>query len=213
MATPSLEAFVNDLIEQKLRQMQTAYPAEVIDYDSSTSVATVKPLFIEAWRGPNDERLSETIEEDEDAYVENVLVMHPRTSAFRISLPVAAGDTGLVVCTKFSLDRFRSGSGMADPGDLRKFGTSGSVFFPVNLYVDSDPLDASDDDAFVTISQGGTAQFVALANLVNAELSAIDTTIASIVFTVDTGDGTGDVGSVVTPYSAGTVDSATLKAD
>lgn len=211
MATPTLEAHINDLIDQRLRSMQTAYPAEVISYDSATSTATIKPLFIEAWRGPGDERLVETIEEDEDAYVENVLVMHPRTAAFRIALPVAPGDTGLALCTKYSLDRFRSGGGMSDPGDLRKFGMSGSVFFPVNLYTSD--LDASDDDAFVTISQGGTAQFVALANLVNTQLGNIETTFGSIVFTVDTGDGSGTVGTIGTPYSAGDVDGATLKAD
>jgi len=58
--------------------------------------------------------------------------------------------------TKYSLDRFRDNGTMSDPGDLRKFTMSGSVFFPVNLYVDTDPLDASNDDSVVTISAGGT---------------------------------------------------------
>lgn len=213
MATPSLQAYVNDLIDQRLRQMQTSYPAEVISYDSSTSTVTVKPLFIETWRGPDDERIEETIENVEDSYVQNVLVMFPRAGNFRVSLPIAAGDTGLVVVTKYSLDAFRSGAGQSDPGDLRKFSMSGSVFFPVNLSTDSDALDASNDDAVVTISAGGTPEFVALANLVKSELDAIDTTIKSIVFTADTSDGTGTPGTVGTAYNAGAVAATTLKAE
>lgn len=213
MATPSLAAFVNDLIDQRLRQMQTSYPAEVVSYDSATSTATVKPLFIETWRGRDGSRTSETIENEEDSYVENVLVAFPRAGDFRVSLPIAAGDTGLVVATKYSLDRFRSGAGQSDPGDLRLFGMSGSVFFPVNLTTTARALDASDDDSVVTISEGGTAQFVALANLVARELSNIETTINSIVFTVDTSDGSGAVGSVGIPYTPGSVAASKLKAE
>lgn len=211
--TPTLESYINDLIEQKLRQMQTSYPAEVVSYDSATSTATIKPLFIETWRGRDDERVSETIENDEDAHVENVLVMFPRTNTFRVALPLSPGDTGLAVVTKFSLDRFREGGGMSDPGDLHKFGMSGSVFFPVNLYADGDALDASDDDTVVTISAGGTPEFIALANLVKAELDKIETTFGSIVFTVDTGDGTGTVGVIGTAYTASEVAATTLKAE
>ena len=215
MTTPSLEAHINDLIDQRLRQMQTAYPAEVIAYNSATSLATIKPLFIETWRGPNDERLTETIETVEDSYVENVLVMHPRTAAFRIALPVAPGDTGLALVTKFSLDRFREGGGQSDPGDLRKFAMSGSVFFPVNLYVDD--LNASDDDAFITISQGGTAQFVALANLCNTEFGKIqdahDNHIHTTTAVIATGDVVGIISKPAKKYANSDVDGSTLKAD
>jgi len=216
-STPTLEAMVNELIDQRLRQMQTAYPAEVISYDSTTSTATVMPLFIEAWRDTNDNRIEETIEATEDTYVENVLVAFPRSGAFRMTYPIAPGDTGLVVCTKYALDVFRDGAGANDPGDIRKFTMSGSVFFPVNLYTDDDPLDASDDDAFVTISQGGTSQFVALANLVNAQLSSIqgaldnyDTHIHNVL---SDDKGVTDGPSAAHGYTQGDTDGSTLKAD
>ena len=153
-ATPTLEAMVNDLIDQRLRQMQTAYPAEVIEYDAATSTATVMPLFIEAWRDTNDDRIEETVEAVEDTYVENVLVAFPRSGAFRMTYPIAPGDTGLVVCTKYSLDRFRENGGQSDPGDLEAFAMSGSVFFPVNVTPDDDALDASAGDGDTDISLG-----------------------------------------------------------
>ena len=180
MTTPSLEAHINDLIDQRLRQMQTAYPAEVIAYDSATSLATIKPLFIETWRGPGDERITETIDEDEDAYVENVLVMHPRAGNFRVALPVAPGDTGLAVVTKFSLDRFREGGGMSDPGDLRKFTMSGSVFFPTNLFVDDDPINCADDDTLITLSAGGAVDFLCLYTETKKNLDDLATMLTDV---------------------------------
>ncbi len=180
MTTPSLEAHINDLIDQRLRQMQTAYPAKVIAYDSATAIATIQPLFIETWRGPNDERITETIDEDEDAYVENVLVMHPRAGVFRVALPVAPGDTGLAVVTKFSLDRFREGAGMSDPGDLRKFTMSGTIFFPVNLFVDADPIDCSDDDTVITLSAGGAVDFLCLYTETKKNFDDISTMLTDV---------------------------------
>jgi hypothetical protein len=175
MTTPTLEAHINRLIDQRLRQMQTAFPAEVVDFNQSESTVTVKPLFIETWRGPGDVRTKETIENDEDAYVENVLVMFPRASTFRVTFPITAGDTGLVVCTKFSLDRFRDGGGMSDPGDLRKFTMSGSVFFPVNLTPDADPLDGSESGSTdIYLGEGATGDYLALKKDVDDIKSFID---------------------------------------
>jgi hypothetical protein len=214
MATPTLEALINDLIDQRLRQMQTSYPAEVVSYDSTTSTATVKPLFLETWRGPDNERITEPYDAEEDLYVENVLVMFPRAGNFRMALPIAAGNTGLVVVTKYSLDNFRKGAGLSDPGDMRKFRMSGSLFFPVNLYTDADALDASDDDTVVTISAGGTPEFVALANLVNSELSKIKTQLEGHEHTY-TGPGAGTATTTLNTaaYTRADVDATTLKAE
>ena len=175
-ATPTLEALINDLIDQRLRQMQTAYPAEVVSYDATTATATVKPLFIEAWRGPNDERILETIENESETHVENVLVAFPRSGNFRIVFPIAAGDTGLVVVTKYSLDRFRDQGGQQDPGDLRKFTMSGSVFFPCNLTPDASALDASAGNGNTDIyaGAGGASDYLALKKDVDDIKTMID---------------------------------------
>lgn len=208
MTTPSLEALINELIDQRLRQMQTAYPAEVVEYDATNATATIKPLFLEAWRGPDGERISEPFDNEEDTYVENVIVAFPRSGDFRITFPIAAGDTGLVIVTKYSLDRFREGGGQADPGDLAKFAMSGSVFFPCNLTPDGSALDASagDGDTDVYLGEGGASDYLALkadVDAIKGELDDIATTFSSIVFTVDTGDGTGTTGTIGTPYSNG----------
>ena len=143
--------------------MQTSYPAEVISFDQAASTVTVKPLFVEAWRGPAGDRLTETIEADEDAYVENVLVAFPRAATFRVTFPIAPGDTGLVIVTKYSLDVFRNSGAANDPGDLTKFGMSGSVFFPVNLTADADPLDGSESSTTdIYLGEGATGDYVAL---------------------------------------------------
>lgn len=177
MATPSLEALVNDLIDQRLRQMQTAYPAEVVSYDPSNSTVTVKPLFIEAWRGPNDERVVEDIENEADTHVENVIVAFPRSGSFRIAWPINPGDTGFVIVAKYSLDRFRDQGGQQDPGDLRKFTMSGSVFFPVNVTPDSEKLNAAegevDNTTVITVGDGSDTDFLCWYTEMNTNLTDI----------------------------------------
>lgn len=185
MATPSLEALINDLIDQRLRQMQTSYPAEVVSYDAVSSTVTVKPLFLEAWRGPDGTRITEPFENEEDTYVENVIVGFPRMGNFRIAYPITAGDTGLVVVTKYSLNNFREGAGQADPGNVLKFGMSGSVFLPLNLTADADKLDATQGEAdsatVITLGTGGTTDFLCLYTEVLQNLSDLDTAFNGLV--------------------------------
>jgi hypothetical protein len=132
-----------------------------------------------------------------------------------MSLPIAAGNTGLVVVTKYSLDNFRKGAGLSDPGDMRKFRMSGSLFFPVNLSTDTDALDASDDDSVITLSAGGTAQFIALANLVNTELGKVKTQLEGHQHTHTWTDaaGTAVTTNNTASYSRVDVDATKVKAE
>lgn len=173
MSTPTLPAFVRQQLEQRERQMQTSFPAKVISYDSDTGTVTVEPQFIETWRDADGTRVNETIENKEDAYVANVPVLFPQGAGFRITFPIAANDWGLVHCTKYSLDLWRQQGSVNDPGDLRRFTMSGAVFEPVNLQPDADYLKHDGGD-YISLSFGGTVDFVALKQDVEDIKSALD---------------------------------------
>ena len=158
--TPSLAGYVRNQIEQRERQMQTAFPAKVIGYHSASGTVTVEPQFLEVWR-ENDARRAEEIDAPEDAYVENVPILFPHGGGLQITFPVNAGDFGLVTCTKYSLDVWREAATMGDPGDLRRFTMSGAVFHPVNLYPASGYIKHDGGD-YISLSAGGTVDFVAL---------------------------------------------------
>ena len=168
--TPSLHAFVNEQIDQRERSVQTSFPAKVVSYSAAEGVVTVEPQFIEVWR-IEDERIQEPIESAADAYIENVPVLFPRSGDFSITFPIAADSFGLVTCTKYSLDVWRS-TLEKDPGDTRKFTMSGAVFHPVNLHPEASAL-SSVDNTYMILSAGGVAELVARADRVEATLQAL----------------------------------------
>jgi len=195
-ATPPLSSFTRNQIEQRERQMQTAFPAKVLDWQSSTNTVQLEPQFFEVWRD-GEERRTETIEAPEDAYIDNVPVLFPRSGSWSITFPIETGSFGLVVCTKYSLDVWRNQGNATDPGDLRRFTMSGAVFHPVNLHPNGSNL-VPFDSTHMVIGDGTQASqvdFIALAALVDAELASIALTLA---------DGNNSGGKVVwtDPYTA-----------
>lgn len=151
MSTPKLSTAVRSRIERRDRQIQTAFPAKVISWKSSTNVVELEPQFIETWVNRDGTRESE----DRDLRITNVPVCHP----WHITFDITAGEFGLVICTKYSLDQWRQQLRRMDPGDLRRFTMSGATFHPV----------------VIGSSPNATQQFVALANLVKTELDDIRT--------------------------------------
>jgi len=219
MSTPLLSTYARAQNERRERQMQTAFPAKVLDWHSGTNTVRLEPQFIETWTtndsAPDPDssiRLKRFHEDAETTYIDNVPVLFPRSGSWSITFPIETGSFGLVVCTKYSLDAFRNQGNRADPEDLRRFTMGGAVFHPVNLYPNSSALSGVSSSVMelgqILTSSGAstvTTQFIALANLVKSELDAIQVTFESI--TVGTGGG----GEVVTPYTAGAVASTSVK--
>ena len=199
--TLSSSSYIQNQIEQRERQWQTAFPAKVLDWHSDTNTVQLEPQFYEVWRD-GDERVTETIEAPEDAYIDNVPVLFPRSGSWSITFPIETGSFGLVVCTKFSLDVWRNQGNATDPGDLRRFTMSGATFHPVNLHPNSSAL--SNVDSSVMEMGNGTMQFAALANLVK---SALDDMAAAYNGHghVDAGTLTGDTMAVSNPVASTTV--------
>jgi hypothetical protein len=162
--TPSQLTHIRSQIEQRDLQMQTAFPAKVLSWTASTNTVKLEPQFLEVWRD-GESRMSEPIDRPEDAYIDNVPVLFPRSGTWSITFPIVNGSFGLVLCTKYSLDVWRKGNGkVVDPGDLRRFTMSGAVFFPVNLHPDVSTLKPVSS---TTMNLAGSSDFVALADLIN----------------------------------------------
>jgi hypothetical protein len=160
MTTPLLSTYVRNQTERRERQMQTAFPAKVLDWQSNTNTVRLEPQFVETWVTSDDQTHYEDVP-DGDAYIDNVPVLFPRSGSWSITFPIETGSFGMVICTKYSLDAFRNQGNRVDPGDLRRFTMSGAVFHPVNLHPNSSAL-SSVDESFMILSQGGSVDFVAL---------------------------------------------------
>ena len=151
MTTPLLSTYVRNQTERRERQMQTALPAKVTAWSSSTNTVELEPQFVETWTNRDDTRESEVGE----PIIRNVPVCYP----WHMTWDITVGAFGLIICTKYSLDQWRQQLRRMDPGDLRRFTMSGATFHPV----------------VIGESPNATQQFVALANLVDQELTDIKT--------------------------------------
>ena len=162
MSTPLLSTYARAQNERRERQMQTAFPAKVLDWHSGDNTVRLEPQFIETWVTSDG---TTRYEDAETTYIDNVPVLFPRSGTWSITFPIETGSFGLVVCTKYSLDAFRNQGNRADPGDLRRFTMSGAVFHPVNLHPNSSALSGVDSNY---MNLAGNSDFIALAAKIDA---------------------------------------------
>jgi hypothetical protein len=156
MTTPLLSTYVRGQNERRERQMQTAFPAKVLEWTSSDNTVRLEPQFIETWV------TSDSVTHYEDAdntYIDNVPVCYP----WHMTWDITVGAFGLVICTKYSLDLWRQQLRRMDPGDLRRFTMSGATFHPV----------------VIGESPTGTTDFAARADRTDAEIDRIWTVLTT----------------------------------
>lgn len=183
---PTIEQFVGFMIESRMLDIHTSFPAKVVRYDKSKQQADVQPCLKQAFKDGTTIAMP---------VINNVPVMHPRAGDAIIHLPVAVGSIVTVIIGERSLDRWKSQGGMVDPGDFRKHDLSDAMAYPGG-YPFSDPATVTDGTAVeihyqgsvLAINSNGTitlkgstinlsdynpSDFVALASKVLTELNAI----------------------------------------
>jgi hypothetical protein len=226
--TPDLSEVVKAAIDSQLRDFYVALPGQVVSYNSVTQTVDVKPLLQRAYvdEDGNDDT-------DELPIVTSVPVMFPKAGGHFLSLPIIAGDNVLLLFCDRSIDLYMSSSGAVsvDPVDFREHDITDAVaipgFFPtpkaIKDIIATDGVFGKEKGAQVR-SKGTTIDvttagavaslggFVALANLVTAELNKI-----AVLFNAITGHThtipTGTSGPPSAAYTPGSVASTNLKAD
>jgi hypothetical protein len=117
--TPIRAEVIRSAIEAALSEIHVSMPGRVESYDAQTQLADVKPLLQESAAGPV---VSLPV-------ITGVPVIQPRSGGFRLSLPVAVGDTVHLVFCERSLDNWLANGGDVDPNDVRKFHLSDAVAY------------------------------------------------------------------------------------
>lgn len=105
--------------------LHTALPGKIVRYDSSTQKADVQLLIKERY---TDE--SGATQVRDLPVVPAVPVQFPGAGGYRITFPIAADDTGLVVFSESSLDKWLVSGGTVDPSDDRRHDLTDAVFLP-----------------------------------------------------------------------------------
>lgn len=125
--TPSDVEVLRAAVNEALNGVHVALPGKVESYDSLLQKADVKPLV----KHPVVYR-DGTTDLDELPIIRGVPLVFPRAGGFFLSLPVAKGDTVLLVFCERSLDEwmFSTGDVDVDPDDTRKHDISDAVAIP-----------------------------------------------------------------------------------
>jgi hypothetical protein len=182
---PSISDVFSRVFSRALNDIRISLPGIVESYDSTQQKVNVTPAIKEA-------REDETLGDVSEALpvITDVPVIFPGAGVFRLTFPISAGDTGLIVFSSRSLEDWLSLGGTVEPADKRRFSLTDAVFIP-GLRPFSDPLASPPDDALTIGVEGGAQgyfktaeinlgsdtpaelQFVALADKVLTELTAL----------------------------------------
>lgn len=176
--TPKLSDLLLASVEAKLRELNIALPGEVMEYDSSKNLASIRPLIKAKYK-------NESTAHDLPV-INNVPIIFPRTKKAHLFLPIEAGDTGQILFNQRSLDIWLVAGGSVDPADSRMFDINDAVFipglFPQNAMINANPesLELNYDTAKMEITKDGkfsmrNAQAELLTELVKCLTQMVDT--------------------------------------
>lgn len=192
--TPTLAELLDIAIESKLRGLHVALPGRIDSYDLDNQRVDVQPLLQRTPVASDGTELAvETL-----PILHDVPLVFPRGGGFFMSLPVVAGDLVLLVFVERSMDVWLDGQGdLTKPLDFRRHNLSDAVAIPglyplkrpladahaENLVVGLDGSSAAHfrPDGEIHLGSDGAADYVALAQLVKDEITALRNTVNSFV--------------------------------
>jgi len=148
--TPSLPEVIRRAVEAGLEDAHVAIPAKVTRVDLAKGQLDVQPL-VKDLRELEDGGL----EAVSVPVITNVPIIWPGAGGFRLTFPIAAGDTVLLVFSDRSLDVWLARGGEVDPGDPRRHALSDAVAIP-GLRPFSAPWAGTASDAVTLGKDGGT---------------------------------------------------------
>jgi hypothetical protein len=123
--TPDEAEVLNDAINDALIDVHVSLPGRVQLYNPLTQTATIVLPIKRVLQRADDSFTTEAL-----PVLENVPVAFMRSAAFALTLPLAPGDTGLVVFSEVSIDQWRSKNAETSPGDIGRHTLTGGVFYP-----------------------------------------------------------------------------------
>lgn len=178
--TPSWAEVVSRAIETRVGNLHVALPGKVKSYDASTQTADVQPMVKRIVPSGTDE--TEDFEE-ELPIIPSVPVLHPRGGGFYCHVPVAAGDSVLLVfCDADPVQWRKTGQNRA-PGDRRMHHLSHAIAIP-GLFPSASPIgDASGSN--LTLGKDGGIKVTVTASQMQVDGSSDAAALASKVDELD----------------------------
>lgn len=137
----TLPEVIRRAIESALADVHVAVPGKVLAYSAATNLADIDVLVQHSvWDDDNGRAY-------EDAgTLPGVPVQWPRAGGYLLTLPLAAGDTGLLVFNSEAIGEWRSTGQKSKPADSSRMTVGWPVFIP-GVFADVSPAAAGDATA------------------------------------------------------------------
>ena len=149
--TPTWANVIKAAIERRLDDINISLPARIESFDGVK--ASVQPL-LQRKLVVGGAKITLPI-------ISNVPVLMPATANASVYLPLAKNDTGMLVFSQRSLDKWLVQGGLLTPDDPRKFSISDAQFIPglkpfsKTTDYDADRLVVRNGDMMITLKDDG----------------------------------------------------------
>lgn len=117
----NLSNVLEQAIRNRLAELQTAAPGQVVSYDYKTQKASVQPTINRKYK---DGQVSPY------PVINNVPVIFPRSGGASMTFPVKPGDTVLLVFAARSIDDWLQRGGKVDQSDTRMHSINDAIAIP-----------------------------------------------------------------------------------
>lgn len=145
--SPTLAEVIRAGITFELEGVNTSVPGVVTRYDAATQEADVQPLVKAAYLDEAGARVSVAL-----PVIPSCPVYFPGARGMALVFGIEPGDTGLLVFSQASLDKWLARGGLVDPGLDHRHNLSDAVFF-AGLRPFSAALEGAPSDARVMLGQ------------------------------------------------------------
>ena len=170
--SPEPQEVLRAAMEYAVGEVHTALPGRIETWDPVTQKANIKPLIQRLVATESGEELVEAL-----PVLPQVPVIFPRTAAYHITFPVAAGDHVLLVFNERSIDKFIAGNGEdTDPDEYRMHDLSDAVAF-LGFYPDAKAISELSADSLALGHVDGVSVHVAPDKIELGERNASDAAV------------------------------------
>jgi len=173
----TLESAISTAIQTQLKEVHTMLPGQIISFDPVTQRADIQPQL---QRKVGDKLINLAV-------LPSVPIRFPKSKAFSISFPLAAGDEVALYFIERSIDNWLDQGGIQSPNDTRKFDLSDAYAVPV-LYSQQNKIENFDavnmvirntaNDTKITIKPSGEVIITATKTTIEGNLDVTGTITA-----------------------------------
>lgn len=195
---PDEETILREIIDARAAEIHTALPAKVISYDAAKQTVDVQPMVKDVYHSVDGALLTRSF-----PVLPSVPVAFIRGGGYFLSVPLAAGDTGMLIFSELPIDRWRSTGQEAHPVNARRHGVGNAVFYPgvkprAAALTDTGVSDhmvlgkeggaqVHVESATVKLGDGTASDFVTLDSKLQTELTRIKTELTTLKTAIGAG--------------------------